>query len=136
MNRVVHFEIQATDLDKIQAFYQAVFGWDMQDLGAQFGNYRTIKTGEMMPATMNEVGINGGMGVRQGDLPKPGDATNSFVCIIGIENIDATLEKIKNVGGTIALDKVDVPTVGTLAYCKDPEGTLFGILQPSPAMAA
>ena len=30
----------------------------------------------------------------------------------------------------MALDKMDVPGVGWLAYCKDPEGNIFGMLQP------
>lgn len=29
---------------------------------------------------------------------------------------------------------MDVLTVGLLAYAKDPEGNLFGILQPDPMM--
>ncbi|MFA6585408.1 MAG: hypothetical protein WCS97_03120 [Candidatus Paceibacterota bacterium] len=33
-----------------------------------------------------------------------------------------------------AMEKMDVLTVGLLAYAKDPEGNLFGILQPDPMM--
>ena len=70
-----------------------------------------------------------------GEPPLANDTpVNAFVCIVGVEDIDATLKKILAAGGTVALDKMDVPTVGLLAYCKDPEGTLFGVPQPSPAM--
>lgn len=69
-----------------------------------------------------------------GDLPKEGQAVNAFVNIIGVEDVDQTIAKVKAAGGTIAMDKMAVPTVGTLAYCKDPEGNLFGIIKPSPMM--
>ena len=42
MSRVVHFEIHAKDLDKMQQFYHDVFGWEIQDLGPQMGNYRLV----------------------------------------------------------------------------------------------
>ena len=38
--------------------------------------------------------------------------------------------KQKTAGGTVALDKMDVPHVGTVAYFKDPDGNLFGMIQP------
>ncbi len=131
MNRLVHFEIHAKDMDKTQKFYEEVFGWTFQNMGEQMGNYRLIITGKDEPGAQWP-GINGGMTMRQGDLPKPGDAVNAYVCVMSVDNIDETIAKINNAGGTLALEKMDVPTVGMLAYYKDPEGNLFGILQPTP----
>jgi len=34
-------------------------------------------------------------------------------------------------GGTVATEKMDVPGVGVLAYRKDPDGNIFGVLQPA-----
>jgi predicted enzyme related to lactoylglutathione lyase len=129
MNRVVHFEIHAKNQDKIQKFYESVFGWKIKDMGPKMGNYRMINTGkdargEKWP------GIGGGLNPRKGKLPKNGDAVNAFVCTINVKNIDGTLKKIKASSGTMAMGKMDVPGVGMLAYCKDPEGNLFGVLQP------
>ena len=31
MSRVVHFEIQADDVERAKAFYAAAFGWEFQD---------------------------------------------------------------------------------------------------------
>lgn len=104
-------------------------------MGDQMGDYRVIKTGEDGTAPEN-FGINGGIAGRTGNLPKPGDAVNAFVCIIGVTNIDETLAKIVAAGGTMSLEKMEVPTVGTLAYCNDLEGNLFGVLQPSAEMVA
>jgi predicted enzyme related to lactoylglutathione lyase len=129
MNRVVHFEIHAKDLDKAQQFYGSVFGWKITDLGAQMGNYRMVETGE---ATAGEKwpGINGGITPRMGNLPTDGQAVNSFVCTISVDALDTYIAKVLAEGGTMAVDKMDVPGVGWLAYCKDPEGNIFGMLQP------
>jgi hypothetical protein len=129
MNRVVHFEIHAKDGDKLQEFYTQVFGWNITNLGEQMGNYRIVVTGEDSPGE-KWPGINGGITQRMGDVPTDGQPVNAFVCTISVDNIDTYIDKVKNAGGSIAFDKMDVPGVGWLAYCKDIEGNLFGILQP------
>lgn len=125
MSRVVHFEIHASDLDRSQRFYQEVFGWEVKDLGPQMGNYRLVTTGTEGP------GIDGGMVGRRGGAPVDGAPVNGYVCIIGVGNIAETLEKIEKAGGTVATDVMDMPGVGLLAYRKDPDGNIFGVLQPA-----
>lgn len=135
MNRVVHFEIHARDREVMKKFYQDVFGWTMEQMGSEMGDYVVVRTGsDSTPGDPSARGIDGGITLRKGDLPVSGQPVNAFVNIISVENTDASIEKVKVAGGTIALDKMDVPGVGLLAYCKDPEGNIFGILQPSPAM--
>jgi uncharacterized protein len=130
MNRVVHFEIHAKDLDRTQKFYEGVFGWAITDMGPQMGNFRVVVTGKDEPGSQWN-GINGGIIPRHGEVPKGGEPVNAFICTIEVENIDETLEKISKAGGTVALAKMDVPGVGFLAYRKDPEGNIFGVLQPT-----
>ncbi len=134
MNPIVHFEIHAADADKIQKFYQDVFGWRITTTGPEFGGYRMIATGGNELLKQATKGINGGIAPRKGPLPAGGDPVNAFVCIVGVDDIDASIEKARAAGGTEALAKMDVPNVGLLAYYKDPEGNLFGMVQPAPMM--
>ncbi len=129
MNRVVHFEIHAGNQDKVQKFYEEVFGWSFQDMGAQMGNYRLITTGKDEDGA-KWPGINGGMNPRRGESPRGGEPVNAFVCTVSVEDIDDILEKIEKAGGSVATEKMQVPGVGWLAYRKDPDGNLFGVLQP------
>jgi predicted enzyme related to lactoylglutathione lyase len=129
MNRVVHFEVYAKDLDKAQQFYNSVFGWKITDLGPQMGHYRMVETGENA-AGDKWPGINGGMNPRQGNLPVDGQAVNAFVCTISVDALDEYLIKVQSAGGTIAVPKMEIPGVGWLAYCKDIEGNIFGMMQP------
>ena len=130
MNIVVHFEIHAKELEKTQKFYQDVFGWDIIDLGQQMGDYRSIATGKDEPGS-RWTGINGGMTPRRGEGPKGSEPVNACVCTIEVEDLDETPEKIQKAGGTMAVDKMDVPGIGLLPYRKDPEGNIFGVLQPA-----
>ena len=133
MNRVVHFEIHASNVEKSKKFYTDVFGWEMQQMGSEFQNYVVIKNGpgmDELDKLAKDPGINGGMMERKGPAPTDGQAVNAFVCIIGVDDIDTYYEKAKAAGGSVALEKMDVPGVGKLAYFKDPDGNLFGMLQP------
>ena len=129
MNRVVHFEIHAKDLDKMQQFYNDVFGWKITNLGPQMGNYRMVETGENEPGE-KWPGINGGITPRMGEPAASGQAVNAYVCTISVDDLDVYIDKVKKAGGSMALDKMDVPGVGWLAYCKDIEENIFGMLQP------
>jgi predicted enzyme related to lactoylglutathione lyase len=129
MNRVVHFEIHARDGDKVQQFYSDVFGWNITNLGEQMGNYRMVVTGQDA-AGEKWPGINGGITPRMGESPASGQPVNAYVCTISVDNLDAYIDKVMKAGGSMALDKMDVPGVGWLAYCKDVDGNIFGMLQP------
>lgn len=142
MNRVVHFEIHADDVDRAQKFYESVFGWKFTQMGPDLGNYRTITTGPgpdeiaAGKVTMENVGINGGMLQRNAPKPATGMSPMSFVCVIGVDNIDAYIEKARAAGGVEHMPRTPIPGVGIVAYYADTEGNLFGMIQPEPMPAS
>jgi predicted enzyme related to lactoylglutathione lyase len=126
MSRVVHFEIHAENPERALAFYQGVFGWQFQKWAGPM-DYWLIVTG-----SDGEKGINGGMVRRVGPSPTEGQAVNAYVCTIQITAIDEYISKIVKAGGTIALPKMPIPGIGWLAYFKDTEGNIVGVMQPDP----
>jgi predicted enzyme related to lactoylglutathione lyase len=119
MPRVVHFEIAANNPEAQAEFYRSTFGWEITKWpGPQ--DYWLIKTGE--PGTP---GIDGG-------FFKPGEQFTATVNTIEVENLDDYKAKVIAAGGTVVVEKQPIPGVGWLAYCKDPEGTLFGLHQTDP----
>jgi predicted enzyme related to lactoylglutathione lyase len=137
MNRVVHFEIHADDVERAKKFYTDVFGWETQQMGEETGNYILLKSGpgpdELTGGKtldITNVGINGGMLKRNAPKPAEGMSPMAYVCTVGVPDIDATIEKIKAAGGNEHMPKIDVPGVGKLGYWADTEGNIFGILQP------
>ena len=99
MGRVVHFEIHVDDMERAMTFYGEAFGWSFQDWSDYAGMpYFGAVTGEG-----SELGIDGALMQRQGPPPAAGQALNGFVCTLGVENYDATEEKILANGGTVAM---------------------------------
>ena len=125
MPRVVHFEIHADDPQRAANFYRNVFGWQINKWEGP-EDYWLVTTG-----ADNEPGINGAILKRRG--PINGDAVIAYVCTIDVPAIDEAIEKATSHGGTVALPKMPVPGVGWLAYFKDSEGNIFGMMQADAA---
>jgi predicted enzyme related to lactoylglutathione lyase len=133
MNRVVHFEIHADNIERAKKFYQDVFGWEMQQMGEEFGNYVVIKNGpgmDELEKLPKDPGINGGMMKRNAPKPPEGLSPMAYVCIVGVDDIEKYMQKAEAAGAKPHTDKMDVPGVGLLRYYADTEGNLFGMLQP------
>ena len=124
MPRVVHFEIHAADPERAVNFYQTLFGWTFQKWEGPM-DYWLIVTGPD-----DQRGINGGLVRRQGEID--GQAVIAYVCTIDVEDVDASVQAATDNGGQIALPKMPIPGVGWLAYCKDTEGNIFGMMQNDP----
>jgi len=58
---------------------------------------------------------------------------NAYACTVDVASVDAALKTIAELGGTIALPKMAIPGVGWLAYGKDTEGNIFGVMQADPS---
>ena len=121
MSRVVHFEIHAENPERAITFYKGVFNWAFTKWDGPM-DYWLIKTGEC-----GTPGIDGGMVRRRGTID--GQAVIAYVCTIDVAGVDEALKTIVEHGGTIALPKMPIPTVGWLAYAKDTEGNIFGVMQ-------
>lgn len=126
MARPVHFEIHATNPEAVRAFYESVFGWKFNKWGDV--PYWMISTGE-------GVGIDGGMAQREGARPADDAAVSSFVNVVDVPDVDIVIGLVAKAGGTVARAKQAVPTVGWVAYFKDPDGNLFGAMQSDPSAA-
>lgn len=128
MSRPIHFEIHAADPQRAMAFYGELFGWSFQQWGGQL--YWLIATGE-------GPGIDGGLMPREGRSPDPAapDPVISWVCTVDVADVDASVAKARSLGGLVAVPKTAVPTIGWIAYCKDTEGNIFGMLQSDPSAA-
>ncbi len=123
--RIVHFEIHASDISRAKLFYEEVFGWSFTHYAEV--NYWVIKTGED-----NSPGINGGMMERKGAPPEDNQPINGFTCIVEVNDIDSMITSVKERGGQVTVEKYLIDGVGWVAYFKDTEGNIFGMMQNLP----
>lgn len=128
MSRAVHFEVHASNPQALIAFYSALFGWTFNKW--EGGDYWMIHTGPD-----DQPGINGGLMPRRGEAPPSLAAVNAFVITVDVDDIDAAVARGKAAGGSMALPKMPVPGIGWLAYLKDPDGNIFGMMQADTGAA-
>ena len=127
-DKVVHFEIPADELDRARAFYQEAFGWTINaipELGYDIVETTPVDNETNLPTELGA--INGGMMLREPPITGP-------VIVIGVDNIDATLRRLEELGGKTEIPKQAVADMGFAAYFSDPEGNIVGLwesAQPS-----
>lgn len=119
MGRIVHFEIPFTNAALIRNFYTNVFHWRFTKWEGP-EDYWLITTGKD-----DEPGINGGMIATMGEM-------KGMINTVDVDNLDQVFAAVMANGGTEVMPKSAVPGVGWLAYAKDPEGTVFGMMQADP----
>lgn len=130
MPRPVHFEIHATEPQAVAQFYSELFGWSFHQWGDQ--PYWLVATGDgnpMKDIPSSEPGIDGGLVARRGRAPQEGQPVNAWVVTVDVADCRGTLDRAVELGATVALPVDVVPGVGWLAYFKDPDGNLVGIMQ-------
>ena len=125
MNRIVHFEIHADDVERAANFYKTVFGWDIKKWEGM--EYWMVMTADK---DSKEPGINGGLLLRPAKMPPQECGTNAFVCTVQVEDFDETAKKIKKAGGIVAMPKFAILKMAWQGYFIDTEGNTFGVHQP------
>ena len=118
-SRVVHFEIPSDDPERAATFYTAAFGWQIQKWnGPQ--EYWLVDTGQ------GEPGINGGIMRRGGPFDR-------VINTLNVDNLDNSIRRVRDLGGTLVGEKIAIPDIGDLQYAQDPDGNIFGMMQPVAA---
>ena len=115
MSSVTHFEIYASEPGKLADFYRALFGWQLEK--APGIDYWRIQT---EPSHTNS--FNGGLTYRP--IPEP----RSWVHYVNVESLDAAIEQLQRLGGSVLRPKTAVPKTAWYAVVQDPEGNILLIL--------
>ena len=111
-----HFAVNADDLPRARAFYQAVFGWTFKPWGPpEF--YQTSDAGE------------GVWGALQGRRDVGGQRMPGFELTFGVDDINETVAAIEASGGKVLMAPFHIETVGHLVWFQDPEGNVAGAMQ-------
>ena len=126
MNPVVHFEMPYEDRERLTKFYTRAFGWGMQFLGEEMGNYVTAETTDTdknhrpkAPGT-----INGGFFPKKPDWPAQYPSV-----VISVDDIQAAMKKVKEAGGEVLGDVMEIPGVGLYVSFMDTEDNRVSLLQ-------
>lgn len=105
----------STDLDRSQAFFEALFGWTFR-------------------AFMDDMRVFGLGDDHIGGLMKTGQVktAESPSLWFEVEDIDASLAKASELGAPVVSPKGQTPSVGWTAQIGDPDGNAIGLVQFAP----
>jgi hypothetical protein len=132
-NLVVHFEIHASEPQKLIDFYSNLLGWTFQSYDGGDQPYWVIDTGEGAignVAGRPGMGINGGLTQRMGPRPEVGAPVTGCNIVVGVDDVDGLMRRGIELGATEALPPTDWPGIGRGGYLLDPDNNVFGLISP------
>lgn len=114
IGRFTWHDLSSTDVDTSKRFYAELLGWKVE----------TWKPGEMDYPMISANGTyHGGFGEAQDGAP------SHWIGHVAVEDVDASAERAKAVGGTVVSDPMDIPGVGRFAIIRDPQGAFVSAYQ-------
>ena len=120
---VVWNELMTTDRAAAIEFYSTTLGLEQFQVPESTMDYTMLKAGDTEVAGVMQI------------TPDMGDLPPYWGVYFGVDNVDASVEHAKTLGGAVYVPPTDIvpfegqPPVGRFAYLGDPQGASFGIFQ-------
>ncbi len=110
-NAVMHWQMLSADPERTAAFYGRLFGWEVSNANGM--GYREVRTGG---------DVDGGI------WPAPPGAPEAVQLYVAVEDIDAALAKVVELGGSVVMPRQVLPDGDAMALALDPLGRSFGLM--------
>ena len=111
--KICYLEIPATDVEVSSAFYVKLFGWKLR------------VRGDGSRAFDDTTGAMSGSWV----LGRPPARDPGMLPYVMVENIDRTLEQVRELGGETVTPRMALGPGDSFAILRDPAGNLLGLYQ-------
>ena len=115
---IAHVDLPSDDLGRAKSFYEGMFGWRIAGMEA-FPDYEMFQTGQ-------GGGIGGGIGLRGETAPQ------QLRIYVEVDSLDEAIARVQQLGGSIVVEKTEVPGMGWYAAINDTEGSEIGLWQNPP----
>ncbi|WAC72685.1 VOC family protein [Roseateles sp. SL47] len=112
-------ELMTTDPAKAAEFYGGLFGWKLDTMPLPGGGdgevYRVAKVGDTAV---------GGLMTTPKEAPMP----PHWACYVTVDDVEATVARAQELGGTVLMPVTEIPTVGRMATLQDPQGAVVNVI--------
>lgn len=105
----------AADPDAAKAFYGELLGWTWTGGEPEFGGYHNAHRDGLQVA---------GLGPLMGEGDSP-----AWTTYFATDDAAATATRIREAGGTVVVEPMEVGPMGTMVIALDPQGNAFGLWQ-------
>ena len=110
-------DLSTPDVDASARFYGELFGWEAVEAGPpeETGGYRIIMR--------DGKAVGGMMGLMDPNQPAV------WSTYVAVDDADATARAVRDAGGTVLVEPMDVMDAGRMAFFMDPGGAAIGVWQ-------
>lgn len=109
-------ELITPDAKAAKTFYSALFGWEIEEHDMGESTYTILKKGD------TQVG-----GLMQTPKGKENQIPPHWGNYVNVDNLEATLEHVKSLGGKVASDIAHAGNFGRFAVIQDPTGAYISL---------
>lgn len=123
-------ELYTTDSSSAKQFYGGLFDWAFSDMpmpGDGAGTYTIIG-----PSGAPQERMHGGLMQVEAETLGLAGGRPYWHPVFHSTDCDATIAKVNELGGSVAMGPADAEGVGRMAVCLDPFGADFVVLRPAP----
>jgi hypothetical protein len=119
--RIHWTELNTFEPAKARAFYEALLGWEIDEMPMPGGSYLVARVGEDMVAGIFDMKLGG--------LPEK--TPSHWFTYIAVDDVDVRVAQVEAAGGKILRKPWDIPGVGRVAIIQDAAGAGVGLMTPS-----
>ncbi len=112
-------ELLSRDTAAAEQFYTRLFGWTTEKMSFGPTDYTVFKCRDAATAGMVQI-----------PLTDPNAGPSNWLAYFDVADCDASVATVKATGGQVFVSPLSVSGVGRFAVLADPQGALFGLLQP------
>jgi uncharacterized protein len=122
--RFVWYELMTTDTAAAEDYYTKVVGWGARAAPNTSMPYTLFTAGDAMVAGMMD----------QPEESKQMGAPPSWLGYIAVDDVDATTDQARRLGGAVYVEPRDIPNVGRFSVIADPQQAVIGLFKWSMPM--
>ncbi|GAA3564824.1 VOC family protein [Microlunatus spumicola] len=109
-------DLFTSDPERSGAFYAAVLGWELTDLGEELGGYTLARSGgEVVAGLMRNSGDSG--------------SPDTWSTYLATDDVEATVARAVEAGATVLAPPMPLGRLGSTAVVVDPAGAVVGLWQ-------
>jgi predicted enzyme related to lactoylglutathione lyase len=113
--------LATTDDAGAKKFYTELLGWQLKEGDVSPMAYTEIIVGEAHVGGIYKM------------CPEYGDAPSHWMPYVSVDDIDASVKRVEELGGKICVPPHDIPNVGRFSVITDPQGATLSLITLSRA---
>ncbi|WP_019588017.1 VOC family protein [Deinococcus apachensis] len=112
------YDLTTAKPEETRRFYSHLFGWTFEDQGPDYGHYHMVRQYGHPVAGFMEKG------------PETAQMPSVWTVYYSSDDAQADAERIRELGGQIMVEPMQVGPLGHMLVAADPTGAVFGLWQP------